>query len=306
MSEINLVDKVLLVTGGGRGIGREIALFAAKEGARVVVNDLGSAPGGSGSDASVAEEVVAEIKQAGGTAVASTDSIASETSAKQIIAAALDNFGRIDAVINNAGILRDRMFYNMTEEEWTSVIQVHLFGYFYVSRAAAPYFKAQASGSYVHFTSPAGLIGAVGQANYAAAKMGVVGMSTGIAFDMAKYNVRSNCIAPSAWSRLLAGVPIRSKEEEERAAMFQRKMGPEKIAPLCAFLASDAAKSVSGQVFKVRGNEIFLMSQPRPIRSVHRDGGWGMQSLAEIMLPALSPSFFPLTSHLDVFSWDPI
>jgi NAD(P)-dependent dehydrogenase (short-subunit alcohol dehydrogenase family) len=306
MGKINLVDKVLLVTGGGRGIGREIALFAAKEGARVVVNDLGSAPGGSGSDASVAEEVVAEIKQAGGTAVASTDSIASETSAKQIIAAALDNFGRIDAVINNAGILRDRMFYNMTEEEWTSVIQVHLFGYFYVSRAAAPYFKAQASGSYVHFTSPAGLIGAVGQANYAAAKMGVVGMSTGIAFDMAKYNVRSNCIAPSAWSRLLAGVPIRSKEEEERAAMFQRKMGPEKIAPLCAFLASDAAKSVSGQVFKVRGNEIFLMSQPRPIRSVHRDGGWGMQSLADIMLPALSPSFFPLTSHLDVFSWDPI
>jgi len=306
MGKINLVDKVLLVTGGGRGIGREIALFAAKEGARVVVNDLGSAPGGSGSDASVAEEVVAEIKQAGGTAVASTDSIASETSAKQIIAAALDNFGRIDAVTNNAGILRDRMFYNMTEEEWTSVIQVHLFGYFYVSRAAAPYFKAQASGSYVHFTSPAGLIGAVGQANYAAAKMGVVGMSTGIAFDMAKYNVRSNCIAPSAWSRLLAGVPIRSKEEEERAAMFQRKMGPEKIAPLCAFLASDAAKSVSGQVFKVRGNEIFLMSQPRPIRSVHRDGGWGMQSLADIMLPALSPSFFPLTSHLDVFSWDPI
>jgi len=306
MGKINLVDKVLLVTGGGRGIGREIALFAAKEGARVVVNDLGSAPGGSGSDASVAEEVVAEIKQAGGTAVASTDSIASETSAKQIIAAALDNFGRIDAVINNAGILRDRMFYNMTEEEWTSVIQVHLFGYFYVSRAAAPYFKAQASGSYVHFTSPAGLIGAVGQANYAAAKMGVVGMSTGIAFDMAKYNVRSNCIAPSAWSRLLAGVPIRSKEEEERAAMFQRKMGPEKIAPLCAFLASDAAKSVSGQVFKVRGNEIFLMSQPRPIRSVHRDGGWGMQSLADSMLPALSPSFFPLTSHLDVFSWDPI
>jgi NAD(P)-dependent dehydrogenase (short-subunit alcohol dehydrogenase family) len=271
-----------------------------------VVNDLGSAPSGSGSDAAIAEEVVAEIKRAGGTAVASTDSIATEASAKQIIATALDNYGRVDAVVNNAGMLRDRMFYNMTEEEWASVMQVHLFGYFYVSRAAAPHFKAQASGSYIHFTSPAGLIGAVGQANYAAAKMGVVGMSTGIAFDMAKYNVRSNCIAPSAWSRLLASVPIRSKEEEKRAAMFQKKMGPEKIAPLCAFLASDAAKSVSGQVFKVRGNEIFLMSQPRPIRSVHRDGGWGMQSLADIMLPALSPSFFPLTSHLDVFSWDPI
>lgn len=306
MHAINLADKVVLVTGGGRGIGREIALFAAKEGARVVVNDLGGAPNGSGSDASVAEEVVAEIKKAGGAAVASTDSIATEASAKKIIDAALDNFGRIDAVINNAGILRDRMFYNMTDEEWTSVMQVHLFGYFYVSRAAAPHFKAQASGSYVHFTSPAGLIGAAGQANYAAAKMGVVGMSTGIAFDMAKYNVRSNCIAPSAWSRLLAGIPTRSKEEQDRAEMLQKKMGPEKIAPFCAFLASDAAKAVSGQVFKVRGNEIFLMSQPRPIRSVHHDGGWSMQNLADIMLPALSSSFFPLTSHLDVFGWDPI
>ncbi|KJC60396.1 3-hydroxyacyl-CoA dehydrogenase [Bradyrhizobium sp. LTSPM299] len=301
-----LAGKVVIVTGAGRGIGREIALFAAKQGARVVVNDLGGESGGGGGDASVAQQVADEIVKAGGTAVANTYSISTERGAQSIVQDALDTFGRIDAVINNAGILRDRMFHNMTDEEWTSVIQVHLFGYFYVSRAAAPHFKAQGSGSYVHFTSPAALIGAIGQANYAAAKMGVVGLSTGIAFDMARYNVRSNCIAPSAWSRLLAAVPVRSEGEARRAAMFQEKMGPEKIAPLCAFLASDAAGSVSGQVFKVRGNEIFLMSQPRPIRSVHRDAGWTMESLEDTMLPAMSPSFFPLTSHLDVFSWDPI
>jgi NAD(P)-dependent dehydrogenase (short-subunit alcohol dehydrogenase family) len=302
----DLRGKVVIVSGAGRGIGREISLFAAREGARVVVNDLGAEPNGSGENSSVAEQVVRDIAGFGGEAVASHDSIATREGAEKIVQSAIDNYGRIDAVVNNAGILRDRMFYNMTDEEWTSVIQVHLFGYYYVSRAAAPHFKAQGSGSYVHFTSPAGLIGAVGQANYAAAKMGVVGLSTGIAFDMARYNVRSNCIAPSAWSRLLAAIPVRSAEEARRAAMFQEKMGPEKIAPLCAFLASDAASAVTGQIFKVRGNEIFLMSQPRPVRSVHRDGGWTMDSLADTMLPALAPSFYKLTSHLDVFSWDPI
>ncbi|MDH7799173.1 MULTISPECIES: SDR family NAD(P)-dependent oxidoreductase [unclassified Beijerinckia] len=306
MQAANLANKVVIVTGAGRGIGREIALFAAKEGARVIVNDLGGEPNGSGSNSTVAGEVVREIQAAGGTAAASTDSISSKEGAEKIIQTALDHFGRVDGVINNAGFLRDRMFYNMSDEEWDAIIQVHLYGYYYVSRAAAPHFKAQNSGAYVHFTSSSGLMGAVGQSNYAAAKMGVVGLSTGIAFDMARYNVTSNCIAPSAWSRLVAGVPLRSKAEEERAAMFQKKMGPEKIAPLCAFLTSDAAKDITGQIFKVRGNEIFLISQPRAVRSVHHDGGWTMQSLAETMLPALSPSFFKLTSHLDQFNWDPI
>lgn len=306
MAPVNLEGKVVVVTGAGRGIGRQIALFAANEGAAVVVNDLGGETNGSGCNDAVARQVVEEITSIGGRAVANTDSIATKAGAEQIIQAAMDHFGHIDAVINNAGFLRDRMFYNMSDDEWTSVLQVHLFGYYYVSRAAAPHFKAQSSGAFVHFTSPAGLIGAMGQANYAAAKMGVVGLSTGIAFDMAKFNVTSNCVAPSAWSRLLAGVPVRSKEDEARAAMFQSKMGPEKIAPLCAFLVSDAAKDVTGQIFKVRGNEIFLMSQPRPMRSVHSDGGWTMDSLATTMLPALSPSFYKLTSHLDVFSWDPV
>jgi len=302
----NLRGKVIIVTGGGGGIGREVCLFAAREGASVVVNDLGTEPNGLGENASVADRVAQEINASGGQAVASSKSIATRAGAESIVQLAIDSYGRLDGVVNNAGILRDRMFYNMTDDEWGAVLQVHLFGYYHVSRAAAPHFKAQGSGSYLHFTSPAALIGAAGQANYAAAKMGIVGLSTGIAFDMAKYNVRSNCVAPSAWSRLLAAVPVRTDEEARRAAMFQERMGPEKIAPFCAFLMSDAASDVTGQIFKVRGNEIFLMSQPRPIRSIHRDGGWTMESLANTMLPALSPSFFKLTPHLDVFSWDPI
>lgn len=301
-----LRDKVVIVTGAGRGIGREIALFLAREGANVVVNDLGVEPNGAGDSAPVAGAVAHEIAELGGEAATSTDSIATSAGAAKIVAAALDTFGRVDAVVNNAGILRDRMFYNMTEDEWTSVIQVHLFGYYHLSRAVAPHFKAQKSGSYIHFTSPAGLIGSVGQANYAAAKMGVVGLSTGIAFDMARYGVRSNCVAPSAWSRLLAAVPVRTEEEARRAAMFQQKMGPEKIAPICAFLASDAAKDINGQIFKIRGNEIFLMSQPRPVRSIHRDGGWTLDNLKEVMLPSFASSFTKLESHLDVFSWDPV
>lgn len=302
----SLEGKVVVVTGAGRGIGRAIALLAAKEGARVVVNDLGSAPNGSGRDGGPAAEVVAEIKAAGGEAVANTDSIADASGGTRIVETALDTFGRIDSVINNAGILRDRMFYNMSPDEWSAVIQVHLNGYFQVSRAAAPHFKAQGSGSFVHFTSPAGLIGSLGQANYAAAKMGVVGLSTGIAFDMARFNVRSNCVAPSAWSRLLAGIPVRNKEEEERNARWEKSMSADKIAPLCVFLASDASCAVNAQIFKVRGNEVFLMSQPRPIRSIHRSDGWSVQSLQEHMLGAFRSSLVPMQSHLEVFDWEPI
>lgn len=298
--------KVIVVTGAGRGIGRAIARLAAQEGARVVVNDLGSAPDGAGEDKAPAAEVVAEIKAAGGEAVANADTIATAEGGQRIIESAMDTFGAVDCVVNNAGILRDRMFHNMSVEEWESVIQVHLSGYYHVSRAAAPHFKAQQSGSFMHFTSPAGLIGSLGQVNYMAAKMGVVGLSTGIAFDMARYNVRSNCIAPSAWSRLLAGIPVRSKEEEERNARWEKSMSADKIAPLCVFLASDAAAGVSAQIFKVRGNEIFLMSQPRPVRSVHRSEGWTLKSLEEHMLPSLSSAFVPMQSHLDVFSWEPI
>ncbi|HWH97160.1 MAG TPA: SDR family NAD(P)-dependent oxidoreductase [Pseudolysinimonas sp.] len=303
---MSVTDKVIVVTGAGRGIGRSIALLAGREGAKVVVNDLGVAPDGSGLDSGPAEDVAQEIRAAGGQATANFDSISDPDSAQRIIDTAVNTFGRVDAVINNAGILRDRIFHKMSPEEWEAVIHVHLDGYFYVSRAAAPYFKEQGSGAYVHFTSPSGLIGSVGQANYAAAKMGVVGLSTSIAHDMHRYNVRSNCIAPSAWTRLVAGVPVRDAAEAEKNKRMEQSMGADKISPLTVFLASDDAADINAQIFKVRGNEIFLMSQPRPIRSLHRDGGWSQETLRDHMLPALRDSFVPFETHLEHFSWETI
>lgn len=303
---MSVKDKVVVVTGSGRGIGRAIALLAGREGAKVVVNDLGVAPDGSGVDTGPAEAVAEEVRVAGGEATVNFDSIAEAESAQRIIDHAVATYGRVDAVVNNAGILRDRIFHKMSAEEWQAVIQVHLDGYFHVSRAAAPYFKEQNGGAFVHFTSPSGLIGSVGQVNYAAAKMGVVGLSTGIAHDMARYQVRSNCIAPSAWTRLVAGVPVRDKDEEERNKRLERSMSVEKIAPLTVFLAGDDSAEVNGQIFKVRGNEIFLMSQPRPLRSLHRDRGWDQGSLRDHMLPALRDSFVPLQTHLEYFNWEPI
>lgn len=301
----SLEGKVIVVTGAGQGVGKAVAQLAALEGARVVVNDLGSAPDGGGSNASLAEQVVEEIKSQGGEAVANGDSIAESISANRIIETAVDTYGRVDCVINNAGILRDRMFWNMTDEDFDAVMKVHLYGYFYVSRAAARHFKEQQSGSYVHFTSVSGLIGNLGQSNYAAAKMGVVGLSTGIAHDMARFNVRSNCIGPSAWSRLLASVPIRDDEHRARMDMFRNKMKAEHIAPLCTFLASDYSKDVSGQIFTVRGNEISLFTQTRPLRTAHNSDGWTTQSIADIALPALQPDFYPLVKHTELISWDP-
>lgn len=301
-----LEDKVVVVTGAGRGIGREIALLAAREGAKVVVNDLGGAADGAGDgSAGPAAEVVEEIRAANGTAVANTDSVAEPHTAKRIVETALDAFGRIDGVVNNAGILRDRIFHRMSVEDFELVIKVHLMGSFYMAHAAAPHFKAQESGAFVHFTSTSGLIGNFGQANYAAAKMGIVGLSKSIALDMQRFNVRSNCISPFAWSRLIGTIPTGSEAEQARVARMQA-MGPEKIAPLTDFLLSDAARDITGQIFAVRMNEIFLMSQSRPLRSVHRAEGWTVESLATHGMPALKGSFVPLDRSADVFCWDPI
>ena len=305
MATPSLEGKVIVVTGAGRGIGREIALLAAADGARVVVNDLGGSADGEGADLGVADRVVAEITRAGGAAVANGDSVADPQGAEGIIKTAIDRFGRIDCVVNNAGILRDRIFHRMSAVDWDSVIKVHLYGAFYVSKAAAPYFREQESGSFVHFTSTSGLIGNFGQANYAAAKLGIVGLSKSIALDMQRFNVRSNCVSPFAWSRLIGTIPTETDEEKERVERI-KAMRPEKIAPVVVYLLSDAAKDVTGQIFAVRMNEIMLMGQSRPIRSVQRSEGWTQESIIEHAMPALKASFYPLLRSQEVFNWDPV
>ncbi|MCX7962123.1 MAG: SDR family oxidoreductase [Burkholderiales bacterium] len=300
-----LEGKVAVVTGAGGGIGREIALAMAAEGAKVVVNDVGASVAGEGRDAGPAERVVAEIRARGGTAVANTDSVADWASANRIVATALDAFGRIDVVVNNAGILRDRFFFNMSVEEWRAVIDVHLNGSFYVARAAAPHFRSQNAGRYIHMTSTSGLVGNYGQANYAAAKLGIAALSKSIALDMARYKVTSNCISPFAWSRMIGTIPADTPEQQARLEKLKR-MEASKIAPLAVWLASDAAADVTGQIFAVRANEIFLMSQSRPVRSVHRGEGWTPQTIGEHAIPALRAHFFPLDRSQDVFSWDPV
>jgi NAD(P)-dependent dehydrogenase (short-subunit alcohol dehydrogenase family) len=300
-----VAGKVAVVTGAGRGIGRAIALLLAQEGARVLVCDIGASLDGAGTDAGPAQAVVDEIKRGGGEAVASTLSIAEPRNADAIVQAALEAFGRIDILINNAGILRDVIFHKMSWSDWSDVIGVHLNGAFNMSRACAGHFRAQGSGAFVHMTSTSGLIGNFGQANYMAAKLGIMGLSRGIALDMQRFNVRSNCIAPFAWTRMIDSIPATSEEDKRRIERFQQ-MTPEKIAPLVVYLASDRAEGISGQVFAVRNNEIFLFNQPRPIRTLHRSDGWTPERLDQQLKGAFGPSLTPLDRSGDVFSWDPV
>ena len=298
-------DKVVLVTGAGGGIGREFALALAREGAKVVVNDIGASVQGEGRDASRASAVVDEIVAAGGMAIANGESVADWDGANSMVTQAVERFGRIDCVINNAGILRDRFFFNMSVEEWRAVIDVHLHGAFNVARAAATHFKSQQSGSMIHMVSTSGLVGNLGQANYSAAKLGIVALSKSIAMDMAKFNVRSNCISPFAWSRMIGAIPTETDAQKARVERLKR-METAKIAPLGVYLASDAAAGVSGQIFAVRANEIFLMSQSRPLRSMHTAEGWTPQTIAERAMPAMRSGFYPLDRSQDVFDWDPV
>jgi NAD(P)-dependent dehydrogenase (short-subunit alcohol dehydrogenase family) len=300
-----LEGQTLIVTGAGRGIGRDIALLAAGEGARVVVNDLGGAADGTGADAGLAQQVAEEIQANGGEAVANTASVADSGGAASVVQSALDAFGRIDCVVNNAGILRDKIFHQMTPEDFEQVVEVHLLGSFYVARAAASHFRQQESGTYVHFTSTSGLIGNFGQANYAAAKMGIVGLSKSIALDMQRFNVRSNCVAPFAWSRLIGTIPAETEAEKARVERV-KQMTPSKIAPLAVYLSSPLSDGITGQIFGVRMNEIFLFSQPRPVRSIHDSEGWTIDGLAERLGPAFKASFTPNERSGDVFSWDPV
>lgn len=302
---MTLANKVVVVTGAGRGIGREIALLCARQGAAVVVNDVGTSTDGRTSEQGSGEEVVTLIREAGGRAVLNGASVADPASALSIVEDAVSHFGAIHGVVNNAGILRDRMFYRMDGQDWRDVIDVHLNGAFAVSRAAAPHFQKQGFGAYVHMTSTAGLVGARGQSNYAAAKLGIVGLSNSIAHDMQRFGVRSNCIAPFAWSRMIATIPATTPEEIQRVERM-KSMSADKIAPLAAALLSDAAGDITGQIFGVRKNEIFLFSQPRPVKSLHRSEGWSPESVAEELFPAMRPSMLPLMRSVDVWPYDPV
>ena len=298
-------DKVVVVTGAGGGIGRDIALAMAREGAKVVVNDVGASVAGEGKDTGPAQAVVNEIKAFGGQAVANTDSVSEQAAAARIIGTAVEAFGRVDVVVNNAGILRDRFFHKMSAEEWDAVIKVHLYGSFYVSRAAAPHFKEQESGCYVHMTSTSGLVGNVGQANYAAAKLGIVGFTKVVALDMARYNVTANCISPFAWTRMIGTIPTETEAQKARVEKI-KKMGPEHIAPVAVFLASDEAKEISGQVFGVRGKEVMLFGHMRPLRSIHHDAGWTPERLAAMFPGTLRHHLAPLDTSGQFFNYDPM
>jgi len=301
-----LEGKVVAITGAGRGIGREVALLCAREGAAVVVNDPGVAQAGDGGDTGPADATVADIRAAGGRAWANLASVADPLGAASIIEDAVQRFGRIDAVVNNAGILRDTIWHKMSHADWQAVIDVNLTGPFNVSKAATPYFREQGSGSFIHFTSTSGLIGNVGQANYSAAKLGLVALSQSIALDMARFGVRSNCIAPFAWSRMTASIPAETPEQKLRVERMQA-MSADKIAPLVAFLASDRAAEVNNQIFAVRRNEIVLFNKPRPVRSMTKVEGWTAQAIADELVPAFRPNFAradEVSAH--VFPYDPI
>jgi NAD(P)-dependent dehydrogenase (short-subunit alcohol dehydrogenase family) len=287
---MGLLDgKVVMVTGGGRGIGRETALIAAKHGAKVVVNDLGGDVHGQGADKAPAQEVADLIKSAGGQAIANTESVTDLAAVNRMVQQAMDTFGGLHAIANPAGILRDRMAHNMTEEEWDQIMTVHLRGHFNVVRASINHFRSQQDGCYLMFSSTSGLIGNIGQTNYGAAKMGIAALSRIVAMEGARNNVRSNAIAPGAATRMTDSVP-RDEEAAKRREAMREMQSPVRPAELTVALMTDAAKHISGQIFGAGGYNLSVFSQPRPIETYTREGGWDV--------PAILKDFFPRAEKL--------
>lgn len=294
-----LAGRVAIVTGAGRGIGRGEALLLAKEGAKIVVNDFGGSTAGDGGATSPADEVVQEIKDMGGDAVANYGNVASMADGEAMVKQALDKFGRLDILVNNAGILRDRIIFNMTEEEWDAVIAVHLKGHFTITRHASIVMRQQRGGRIVNTSSESGL-GNLGQANYAAAKEGIVGLTRTLALDLGKYGVTANAIRPRAATRLTLSPEMEAARERrqqlsasgaapaapatpaEQAVVGIAAMAPELVAPLVVYLCFDEASNINGRDFIVGGNEVSLMSLPQRERTIYKEGGWDVDSLVKV------------------------
>jgi NAD(P)-dependent dehydrogenase (short-subunit alcohol dehydrogenase family) len=284
-----LDGKTIAITGAGRGIGRAVALACADAGANVVVNDFGVSIDGNDPDSEVANAVVAEIQAAGGTATAVADSVTTMEGGARIVQTAVDTYGRIDGVVCVAGILRERMLFNMSEEEWDPVIETHLKGTFTVFRAAAPLMREQKSGTMIGFTSGA-FAGSVAQANYSAAKGGIVSLVRSAAVGMYKYGVTANCIAPVAKSRMSANVP------------GELQMGePEDVAPMVVFLLGDAARHVTGQVYTANDGIIAVWNQPAEVRQVRKDGRWSPEEIAE-RFDEVGQERMPMLDRLDAMA----
>ena len=293
-------DKVAVVTGAGRGIGRGVAMLMAAEGASVVVVDPGVSMDGSGADQLVADDVVQEITQAGGKAVASHESVATMEAGERIVGTAVDTFGRLDIVVTCHGILRDRMIFNMTEQEWDDVIAVHLKGTFALVKPACVLFRQQRSGRIVTFSSTSGLYGNSGQANYGAAKDGIAGMTRVVALDMGKYGVTVNAVSPSAATRMFVSIPGEARAlRAERGIMGAGGVtegvrgAPEDVAPFTVWLTSDEAAHVNGHIFNVAGGLVALLNGPEPVKTIHKDGRWTVEELIRV---------FPATLGVELYN----
>jgi NAD(P)-dependent dehydrogenase (short-subunit alcohol dehydrogenase family) len=285
-----LDGRVAIVTGAGRGIGRSVARLLASEGAAVVVNDIGAALDGSGSDAGPAQQAIGEITAAGGQAAGSDADVSDHAAAEDLIKTAISAFGRLDVLVNVAGILRDRMVFNMTEQEWDDVIRVHLKGTFNTTKFASAYWRSlrdeSAQNRIINFTSVSGLHGAPGQPNYAAAKMGIVGLTYSSAHSLAKYGVTVNAISPAAATRMTESVPGERRRARNESA---DERSPDNVAPVVAYLASERSGWINGRIVHSSGYEVSLYSDPQPVIRLIGTGPWGLGSLADQVERSFGP-----------------
>jgi NAD(P)-dependent dehydrogenase (short-subunit alcohol dehydrogenase family) len=286
-----LDGRVAIVTGAGRGIGRSVAHLLASEGAAVVVNDLGGAVDGSGSDAGPAQQEVDEISAAGGRAVASGADVSDHAAAEDLIKTAVSEFGRLDVLVNVAGILRDRMVFNMTEQEWDDVIRVHLKGTFNTTKFASAHWRSlrdeSAQNRIINFTSVSGLHGAPGQPNYAAAKMGIVGLTYSSAHSLARYGVTVNAVSPAAATRMTDSVPTDRRRARTESA---DERSPDNVAPVVAYLASERSGWINGRIVHSSGYEVSLYSDPQPVIRLIGTGPWELGRLADEVERSFGPA----------------